>query len=336
MDYSTSHFGKSLNDLTLDDVVQFFSTERIETDQLEFKSFGGELNNSYRGIIRTICAFLNSKGGLLIWGAPNGTTVAGRREKIFIGELKPLPVVLEKDTVISRCSDSITPLPNGIRVRIIEGRQVGCVCIFEADESNYSPHQFENTYYMRIDGQNKPAPHHYIEALFRKIRYPQLEGYLKFNRAIRDMDSYRIVFDVFVMNWSPLQNAIDISFRVISDKGVFPAAGTNNNYANDGHEWRKESFKSVLSYGEPVNEVNAIQVDVQRILDGEELYVILIFGARNVPSKASEYRLSLKPLLSGTLPEKAIVDRTENQLFKDIQDGKGVTKEDTLRMLLGR
>lgn len=91
-----------------------------------------------------------------------------------------------------------------------------------------------------------------------------------------------------------------------------------------------------MSYGEPVNEVNAIQVDVQRILDGEELYVILVFGARNVPSKASEYHLSLKPLLSGTLPEKAIVDRTENQLFKDIQDGKGVTKEDTLRMLLGR
>lgn len=139
----------------------------------------------------------------------------------------------------AKCSDSITPLPNGIRVRIIEDDQGGCVCVFEVDESNYSPHQFENIYYMRIDGQSKPAPHHYIEALFKKIRYPHLEGYLKFNRAIRDMDSYRIVFDVFVMNWSPLQNAIDISFRVISDKGVFPAAGTNNNYTNDGHEWLK-------------------------------------------------------------------------------------------------
>lgn len=102
MSYSTSHFGKALNDLTLDDIAHFFSTERIETDQLEFKSFRGDIVNSYRGIIRTICAFLNSKGGLLIWGSPSGVTVEGRREKIFTGEIKPLNAVLEKDAVISK------------------------------------------------------------------------------------------------------------------------------------------------------------------------------------------------------------------------------------------
>jgi predicted HTH transcriptional regulator len=181
MDFCTPHFGKPLNDLTLEDVSNFFSTEKIETDQLEFKSFGGLANDNYKGITRTICAFLNSKGGLLIWGAPAGTDVAGRNEKVFLGELSLINQVLVKDALISKVSDSITPLPSGIRVKVIV-QDVNCVCVFEVDESNYSPHQFDKSYVMRIDGQTKPAPHHYIEALFRRIKYPEVEGYLKFTR----------------------------------------------------------------------------------------------------------------------------------------------------------
>src|SRR5690349_16525837 len=110
MDFCTPHFGKPLNDLTIDDVNAFFATEKIETDQLEFKSFGGLTNDNYKGITRTISAFLNSKGGLLIWGAPVGTVVTGRAEKVFQGALTPINEILAKDPLISKVSDSITPL----------------------------------------------------------------------------------------------------------------------------------------------------------------------------------------------------------------------------------
>lgn len=53
MDYCTPHFGKPLHELTLDDLNAFFTTEKIETDQLELKSFGGLGNDHYKALTRT-------------------------------------------------------------------------------------------------------------------------------------------------------------------------------------------------------------------------------------------------------------------------------------------
>ena len=83
-------------------------------------------------------------------------------------------------------------------------------------------------------------------------------------------------------------------------------------------------------------ERNLIQVDQRRIADGERLYIMLSFGARNVPSKASEYSLDLGPRIIVNSPERAVIERKENQLFKEIQDSKGISKQDMLKMLLGR
>ncbi|MBL0145403.1 MAG: putative DNA binding domain-containing protein [Chitinophagaceae bacterium] len=83
MDYCTSHFGKRLNDLTIQDIESYFQQERIETDQLEFKSISqhGNLNDKILGIQRSICAFLNSSGGLLIWGAPEGKKYMKKKKR---------------------------------------------------------------------------------------------------------------------------------------------------------------------------------------------------------------------------------------------------------------
>jgi predicted HTH transcriptional regulator len=174
MDFCTAHFGKTLNSLTIEDVKSYFTDERIESDQIEFKSIHstGNSNEKFTGIEKSVCAFLNSSGGLLIWGSPEGQKVEGRKEKIFKGELSFFNVVLEKDFIISKISDSIIPLPNNVRINILsEGSN--SIVVLEIGISEYSPHQNANAYYMRIDGQTKPAPHHYIEALFKKITYPK-------------------------------------------------------------------------------------------------------------------------------------------------------------------
>lgn len=91
MDYCTAHFGKKLEDLTFHDIENFFSVERVETDQLEFKSINlkGGLDEKFPGIQKTVGAFLNSSGGLLIWGAPDGKLTSGKKEKAFVGSLTP-------------------------------------------------------------------------------------------------------------------------------------------------------------------------------------------------------------------------------------------------------
>jgi len=74
MDYAISYFGKGLNEISYQDVVNFFRNEQTETDQIEFKSISQtqNLDTQFNAIYKAICAFLNSSGGLIIWGSPKG------------------------------------------------------------------------------------------------------------------------------------------------------------------------------------------------------------------------------------------------------------------------
>ena len=88
MDFSNIYFGKSLRELIYTDIEDYFRQPREETTTIEFKSYNkqhGTVESSLEGIVKGICAFLNSEGGLLIWGAPNGEMQKGRKEKVFRG-----------------------------------------------------------------------------------------------------------------------------------------------------------------------------------------------------------------------------------------------------------
>ncbi|WP_159025487.1 ATP-binding protein, partial [Aquimarina sp. Aq78] len=141
--YSHHYFGKDLDALTHQDILDFFNTEKEESDKIEFKTYHptyGNFNKNLEGVIRGICAFLNSNGGILIWGAPMGQSIDDRL--VFQGALSLVNQLIEKDTLISKISDSITPLPVNINVQIIEnGRNY--LYVFEVQKSNYSPHQFK-------------------------------------------------------------------------------------------------------------------------------------------------------------------------------------------------
>ena len=70
-------FGKTIHDLTEQDIKKYFETERRETNIIEFKSYVDKNESGItkesrdkkklRDVIKTICAFLNSDGGILIW-----------------------------------------------------------------------------------------------------------------------------------------------------------------------------------------------------------------------------------------------------------------------------
>lgn len=331
MDYCKIHFGKTLMELKYSDVEEYFKTERVETDQLEFKSFSGNISDNYPGLIRTICGFLNSKGGLLIWGAPKGEKIKGGNEKIFKGEITPITQTIIKDQCISKCSDSISPLPLGIRLNVL-GSGNNCICIFEIDESDYAPHQMDNIYYMRIDGQTKPAPHHYVEALFKRVKEPILEGYLKFNESQVYRGVFNIRFTVMLFNWSPAQNVEDVSYRVVSDNGIFSEAYMPDYHVNNMTEFRADSFKSVLHFGEPAIGLHTIAVDISKYHD---ITIILYFGGLNTPAKSSRYKFALGNINLSEI-ESNLTERKENITFKELQDSMGVTRESTLKKLLNR
>jgi len=156
------YFGKPSDQIIYSDVEHFFEEEKEESDKIEFKAFHNpdeSFKEKQNGILRSICAFLNSSGGIIIWGAPIGQFIEGKKEKVFQGNLSPSDNLIEKDSFINKITDSITPAPNKIKfIRLTH--ELNYLYLFEVEESEYSPHQFRNIYYMRIDGQTRPAPHH--------------------------------------------------------------------------------------------------------------------------------------------------------------------------------
>lgn len=345
MDYSQNFFGKILADVTYHDIVHFFSEEKDESNNIEFKSYSaehGNVNRNIEGVIRGICAFLNSDGGILIWGAPEGVKVEGRQEKIFIGDLSPVPELKEKDWLINKISDSITPLPVGINVKTLEN-EGKYIYVFEIQQSEYSPHQYRNIYYARLDGQTKPAPHYLIEALYRKITFPHLEGYIKPDKIFIDGNNYNLDITIFIFNFSELQNEENVSFRLMCPQGIFVNSQIpqyQNMYLYDGHQLVHKDLIDVLHFGAPNMHTERLMFNPNKVLTEFENKVdfFLSFGGKNSPLKSSNYKFDFSKIDWNNQddPNYLIEEMNENILSSDLQKKLNNTREDTLKAILKR
>lgn len=346
MDYSTTFFNKELENLEYQDILNFFSEAKEESTRIEFKGFSSEFGNfteNLNGIIRGICAFLNSEGGILIWGAPIGVPgESGQSSKIFKGALSPLTDLKDKDWLINKISDLITPLPIGIDLKILQNN-AEVLYVFEIQESNYSPHQFKNTYWARLDGQTKPAPHYLIDALFKKIRYPNIEGFVKLDKISHNQSAYYLDITVFNFNFSPLQNEIDLSFRLMCPQGKFN--GFNDSryahmYMFEGHQLVNIDYIKVLHFGAPNMHSARLIFDPYEVSSkfSNQVDLLLTFGGRFSPLKTSTYKLDFGKLNWNITdnPNYLFSFVEENKLSATKQEELGTTRENTLEIMLNR
>jgi hypothetical protein len=343
MDYTYLYFGKSLEDLNIDDIENFFREEKEESDKIEFKAYYSDSEKSFKdkqgAILKTICGLLNSEGGILIWGAPIGKLIEGKKEKVFTGNLSPVEKLIEKDSFINKVTDSITPSPEKIKFKSLEFEN-GFVYIIEVAKSTYSPHQFKNIYFMRIDGQTKPAPHHYIEALFRKIEYPKIEGFLRIDKFSSDRQNEFLDISVFILNQSKLQNEHDLYYRVFTTIGQFSNfgkyVGNDRSYTANGHELICTNSKSTLYYAEPYSDSETIVISPQDLDRANYIMKILLyFGGKSSPLRISEYTLSFNDFSSSN-PNSLIVELNENQYAHEKSDDSELTYKEKLNKLLNR
>jgi hypothetical protein len=335
---SESIFGKSVGDLTYNDLVTFFATDHGESNTIEFKAYSptfGNFNQNIKGIIRAICGLLNSDGGVVIWGAPLGVEDPGTKEKKFVGALAPVPDYKEKDWMINKISDSITPLPTGIQIAVLQNSSTENVYVIEVPPSPYKPHQFDNTYFVRLDGQTKPAPHYFIEALFRRISYPNIEGYVKFEKAglIQNPSLYYLTISVYLFNFSQLQNEENITARLTTYPGKFQSQQKSAEPHNHVHRIESLHFGLVNHYTE------VIILDPHEINNnGNQVFLSLSFAGKFSPAKSSEYTIDFKNIdLSNPLnTANMLVKAEENILFADKQKELGTSREKSVLTAIGR
>jgi len=343
MNYSKQYFGKELNELTYQDIEKFFVDEKDESDKIEFKSYHNpdEKNHTEKenGVIRAICGLLNSEGGLVIWGAPIGQTIVGKKEKIFKGTLSPADKLVEKDSFISRVTDLITPSPKGIKFQPLE-KAGQYIYIIEVEQSFYSPHQFRNVYYMRIDGQTKPAPHHFIEALFRKVTFPKLEGYIIIDSIKTDGQRYIMQISNMIFNKSKLQNEDDIYYRVIVTDGKFAQygvyTGTDKIYTLEGHELRNYNAKATLYYDEPLTNSEYVFINPFDLTkNNNECEIFFYFGGKKSPLMISQYKLRIVDIY--TKDTNTLFTSIEENIYAyENSDKIEMTNAEKMKMILGR
>ena len=339
MDYSSIYFGKPLEETCFKDVEHYFSDAKEESITIEFKSFSsqhGNLNSNIEGIIRTVCAFLNSEGGIVIWGAPEGSPSNTSSGIIFQLPLSPLNELKEKDWIINKISDSITPLPIGIKVAILQ-HEKNIVYVIEVQKSNYSPHQYKNYFWVRLDGQTKPAPHYLIEALFKRIRYPNIEGFIKLDQFGNEGSMFYLKISIFIFNWSELQNELNVSFRLVCGQGRFARDG-NYSYAHDWHEMVCNGLIETLYFGAPSLHVATLHFNPQLLLSefNNEVDLILSFGGRSSPLKLSSYKIDFSKLNWNDRddPNCLFSSIEENILSSDLKTSLGGSREKTLKEFL--
>ncbi|MBT1688864.1 AlbA family DNA-binding domain-containing protein [Dawidia soli] len=336
MTLSMRVFGKDLEALTYQDLEEFFTTDKHESDSLEFKSINaaGALDQKIQGLSKSVCAFLNSDGGILIWGAPSGVSDGGNGPKRFVGALTPYPTHIEKDALINMVTDRIVPIPNRIKLQICNQEQ-NFVFVFEISPSNYAPHQTDNTYYMRIDGQTRIAPHHYIEALFKKVRFPDICIYFKITGAnVLANGHYQVHFDLYIINWSQFQNDEEISFRVFGGELVFPLAQIaphSNNYRWNGKEYFKDPVQKILHFGQPIRDGNYFTVSPTSLGANQHMEIHIIVSGRYSPTKKSDYTIDFSKMPNRN---EMIVVRSENVTIAEWQAQNGVNRDTVLKELL--
>lgn len=339
MDISHCLLGKSLDQLTYQDIADFFIEERHESNNIEFKAFStayGNFNENIKGIIRAICGLLNSEGGVVIWGAPMGVSDPTTKEKKFRGALSPVSTFKEKDWIINKVSDNISPLPVDIKVTVLQQSTTEILYVFEVKASQYKPHQFENIYFIRLDGQTKPAPHYLIEALFRQISFPLIEGFIKLTlveqRKRTPGADYTIWFDVLIYNFSELQNEENVVCRIQATSGlIYPYHG------GDGSRVFSHKIE-LLHFGTP--HIIRLKLVTDKIHDHyleTPIGLVLTFGGKSSPAKVCEYTIQLKSY-DATDPVKVsqmIESLRLNLLFSEHQQDLGINREVILKKTLG-
>ncbi len=345
MDFSALYFGKPLNDLTYQDIERYFDEIREETTTIEFKSFSekhGNFDKDIENVIRTVCGLLNSEGGIVVWGAPQGKTEKGFEGKVFLGELCPLTVRKDKDRIISKVSDSISPLPMSINVNVAEldGR---FVYVFEVQKSNYAPHQYQNIYWIRINGQTRPAPHYVVDALIKRVIYPNIEGYIKFglishqnNMMTGNKDVFTLQTMIYIFNFSPFQVERNAFIQLKIDQGKFELAKRGVINVSD-RLYSKTVLTDTLHYGLPKH--SSVGIDISPgLLPNKTLNIRLTFGGETSPLKHSIYTLDFSEFnwTGKSNSIQFVKDIRENFLDVDEQATNGLSKADFLRNHIGR
>lgn len=314
MNYSQAIFGNDLNSITYANIEDYFTVNRDETLNLEFKSYPttGSHADKEKSIIKAICGLLNSEGGIVIWGAPIETTDP-QGNTSAVGALTPFSTTLDRDRLINKISSLITPLPVGIKVQKLDNGGES-IFVIEVPKSSQKPHQYRNHYYIRLDGQTKIAPHYLIESMMKSVNYPVIRGHIRLKRIELQEGNTVLRFRHILYNTSQMINDIEVHYKFVAGPGTLLING-------QGYVGFYENDTPILSYGRPISDDFSLVIsraDLAR--SNNEVTIAFNFVGQKSPSKTSVYTYSLENRTLGPVTDESryLIRKDENQRPTDV------------------
>jgi len=154
--FSQVYFNKHLDDVDIDDIQSLIEEKVKEGTTIDYKMEKA----SYSIIAKVISSFLNTKGGLLVYGV---------KEKDEI----PIEITGCNKTVIQlqrSIYDRVTPWHDNIKFRKIENSDepVKNIILIEVPKSQNPPHMTDNRYYYRNYEESTPMTHYQIKSIFNE------------------------------------------------------------------------------------------------------------------------------------------------------------------------
>ncbi len=331
IDYCKQFFGKSIQELSFEDIEEYFQAERVESTNIEFKS-GQDSEKACNStlvdkIIKSICGFLNSEGGVLIWGTPREEKASNSKYKIAKGELKPNDHQYEKDSLVRQITTSISYLPVGIKVAVLS-KENKHVYIFEVQESKNKPHQYKHEYLIRIDGHTQAAPHFLIDSMFKQINHADTEIGLHLYDFHRQQGYLTLYFKMVVFNFSRYMPARNVNVNLYSNAGEFNSTGNRDININTIDSISFGSFPS-SKYSLMIKE-NVLE----RFDNIIELNITS--SGHNCLSKVSVYKINVDKILNGEddiVPNELLENIKSNIPLIDLINANS-SKEEIKRMFL--
>jgi hypothetical protein len=217
-----------------------------------------------------------------------------RKEKAAKGPLVPIPVEqrVEQGRFFNRIGAELTPLPGGIHFKELQdGDQL--VYIIQVKKSVLSPHQFNKRYYpMRMGANTVPAPHHYVEALFKKVSYPDLACKLRqidFGDCMPGQNMFQYTYEIELSNQSRFPNEENLFFAISVTDGELKTGSIV------GSTWTKltpqsatfPNFQPILFYGAPYTGSFKLIIDYPAM--NKRIFITVLVGGKYSPLKEFVY-----------------------------------------------
>jgi len=123
---------------------------------------------------KALSAFANSGGGHLLLGVQDDGTFDGvspvtKKGKTTTREWleQKIPALLDRPLQDFRVHEVVPSSPSGIPAGNV-------VIVIDVGDSNLAPHQSTSNhiYYFRTGGHSMPAPHFYLDILWRRVTFP--------------------------------------------------------------------------------------------------------------------------------------------------------------------